>query len=108
MANTTYFRTAYGTHRHATYYCANAKRAIQSGDPIAIPANEISNWAPCSDCCTAADVKAAADSAAPVKVMCDNSGMVPANPRKLYRKCSDCGYEGKVGSNGLRAHQPKK
>lgn len=98
-----YFRTAHGDHRHASYSCANAKRAIRSGDPVAITASEVANWTPCSDCCTGDDVKATA-TAAPVHC---TGKLIPANPRRLYRKC-ECGYEGKVTSNGnLRAHKPQ-
>lgn len=104
MPNTPYFRTTHGDHRHASYSCANAKRAIASGDPIRIPADEVASWTPCSDCCTAEEIAAA--TAKPVSVHCTGN-MIPANPRKLYRKC-ECGYEGKVGTNGLRAHKPQK
>jgi hypothetical protein len=104
-----YYRTSKGSHRHATYYCANARRAIGSGDPIVIPASEVKDWAACEHCCSAEEVKASAEAQAakPVKVMCPNRGV--DNPRRLYSTCRDCGKEGKVnGSTGsLRAHTPK-
>lgn len=105
MNATTYYRTAHGSHRHADYSCANTKRAILSGDPIVIPAADVASWLPCSDCCTGADVTAAA-TAKPVSEYCTGQ-LLPGNPRRIYRKC-ECGYEGKVGANGLRAHKPQK
>jgi hypothetical protein len=100
-----FYRTTHGDHRHASYSCANAKRAIASGDPIALSDDEAASWTPCSDCCTPSDIKAHAEQASKADVYCTGQ-MVPANPRKLYRKC-ECGYEGKVGANGLRAHKPQ-
>jgi ribosomal protein S14 len=110
---TTYYRTGKGSKRHATYYCANARRAIASGDPIRIAADDVANWAPCKHCCTADEVAeqgapAADKPAAPVKAYCRNSGV--QSPRRLYSRCSDCGKEGAVNrkTGTLRAHEPAK
>jgi hypothetical protein len=103
MAVTEYFRTAKGTHRHASYSCANAHRAIRSGDPVRIADQDVSDWAPCEFCCTAEET---AEFTAPVPpVMCRNSGVV--NPRRMRSTCTDCGKEGAVNrsTGSLRAHQ---
>lgn len=105
MNKTPYFRTAYGTHRHMSYSCANTKRAIASGDPVRIPENEVASWAPCTDCCKPSDI--ANCTKIPVVNPNCTGRMLPGNPRRIYRKC-ECGYEGKVGRNGLRAHKPQK
>ncbi len=102
----TYFRTTHGDHRHADYTCANTKRAIASGDPIAIPASEVASWAPCSDCCTADDVKAgAAAKQAAADTMCPNRGV--AKPQRMRSTCRDCGKEGAVNrsTGSIRAHK---
>lgn len=106
----TFYRTAFGEHRHSDWYCANSHRAIGSGDVTKIPANEVGKWAPCSNCCGADDV---ATSAAAAKVaadaMCPNTGVRRLGSRRLYDDCRDCGKNGKVLSNGtLRAHKPQK
>lgn len=106
MSAATFYRTPQGSHRHTTWYCARKNQPVPAPEPTVIPADEVANWTPCSDCCTEADVKAAAETAAPAPVYCTGQ-MVPANPRRLYRKC-ECGYEGKVTANGLRAHKPQR
>jgi hypothetical protein len=106
----TAYRTAFGSHRHASYSCANSFRAIGSGDPVAIPAGEVADWAPCTVCNTDAEITAAAVTAAaqPVKVMCPNSGVKRPGSRRLYDDCKDCGKNGKVTSQGvLKAHAPQ-
>jgi hypothetical protein len=111
---TTYYRTGKGHKRHASVYCANARRAIRTGDPLVIPAAEVQDWLPCRFCCNAEEIAAeapAAPVAAPVeqRVMCPNSGISRPGSRRLYDKCSDCGKEGAVGKNGrIRAHEAPK
>jgi hypothetical protein len=104
---TIFWRTGRGAHRHASFYCANAKRNIDTGDVYVIPADEAGDWVPCADCCTDADVvKAAADAAAKAAAMCRNSGVT--NPRRISSTCRDCGKDGKVNraTGSLRAHKP--
>jgi hypothetical protein len=110
MAATVYYRTGKGTHRHTSWYCANAHRLIATGDPFAIPAEEAPDWTPCADCCTTEDVTAGqAQAAAKADAMCPNSGTVRAGSRRIYDDCRDCGKNGKVGRNGtLRAHKPEQ
>lgn len=105
-----FFVTPQGTHRHTTWSCARTHQPVGAPEPIAITEREaVAGYTACSDCCTADDVKASETAqAAKADAMCPNSGLVPANPRRLYRTCRDCGYEGKVGRNGLRAHKPQK
>ena len=110
MAATGYYRTGKGTHRHTSWYCANAHRLIATGDPFAIPAEDVQDWTPCADCCTTEDVAAGqAQAAAKADAMCPNSGTVRAGSRRIYDDCRDCGKNGKVGRNGtLRAHKPEQ
>lgn len=100
---TAYYRTGKGSHRHASLYCANARRSVFTGDPIEIPAAEVGDWPPCEFCCDAAEVA----SAPPVEnTNCRNSGVT--NPRRLYSTCLDCGKEGAVSprTGSIRAHAP--
>lgn len=102
MTDTKYYRTGKGDHRHTSWYCANAHRAIRTGDPVVIPAADVPNWAPCADCCTDADIIDV-----PVKpVHCDGE-LTPGNPRRLNRTCV-CGKTGAVvrSTGRLRAHLP--
>lgn len=105
----TYFVTPHGTRRHTTWSCARVHQPIGATEPVKISEQAaITGYLACSECCTAADVKASETAqAAKADAYCPNSGLVPANPRRLYRTCRDCGYEGKVGRNGLRAHKPQ-
>lgn len=48
---TTYYRTGKGAKRHASIHCANARRTVRTGDPIAIPARNVRDYAPCQFCC---------------------------------------------------------
>lgn len=106
MANTTYYRTGKGSHRHADVHCANVLRQIHTGDPVKLSADEAPSWAPCSNCCDAAEIAKETAPAKPVK--CANTGVT--DTKRLYSKCRDCGKEGAVNrSTGtLRAHAPKK
>lgn len=101
-ATSTAYRTAKGNHRHADYNCANALRDIESGDPVVIPAAEVSDWAPCSICTTDAEVQAHTEAKAATK--CANSGVT--HPQRGRSACRDCGKVGAVNrSTGtLRAH----
>lgn len=103
----TYFRTGCGTHRHVSTFCANARRAIHTGDIVKLTADEINNYPACEFCCSAEEVQASDEivAAQPVKTMCDNTGVV--NARRMYSKCTDCGKEGKVNrsTGSLRAHE---
>lgn len=103
-----YWRTTFGSHRHASEYCANAYRAIASGYPTVIPADEVSGWVPCEHCCTSDEVRESAQAAkAKADAMCRNSGVT--HPKRLSSACKDCGKTGKVNrSTGtLRAHKPQ-
>ncbi len=105
---TTFYRTAYGSHRHVSWFCANARRDIASGDPIAIPADEVSSWAACEHCCPADDVReSAAALRAKADEMCRNSGVT--HPKRINSVCRDCGKAGKVqrGTGKIRAHKPQ-
>jgi hypothetical protein len=102
-----YYRTGKGKRRHASYYCANSRRSVFTGDPVVIPAAEVANWAACGHCCDPAEVLPAVSAPAPADVKCKNSGVT--NPRRMYSTCKDCGKEGAVNRNTgtLRAHKPK-
>lgn len=110
MTETTiYYRTNFGSHKHASDFCANARRDIGSGDIMVIPAAEVADWAPCLFCCTpeaiAASAKIRKDVAA---TMCPNTGTKRPGSRRLYDDCKDCGKNGKVLANGcLKAHKPQ-
>lgn len=102
----TYYRTGKGSHRHASWSCANSHRSVFTGDPFAIPASEVDQWAPCTTCC---DADVVAESAKVVASaaddMCRNGGVT--NPRRLRSTCVDCGKEGAVNAKTgrLRAHK---
>jgi hypothetical protein len=102
-----FYVTPQGTHRHTTWTCARTHQPVGAPDPVRVSEQiAVTGYVACSECCTAADVKASeAASTAKANAKCTGN-LVPDNPRKLYRKC-ECGYEGKVGRNGLRAHTPK-
>ena len=103
-----YWRTTFGTHRHASEYCANARRAIGSGYPTIIPADEVPGWAACEFCCDETTVReSAAAIQAKADAMCSNTGVT--HPKRINSKCRDCGKEGKVNrSTGtIRAHKPQ-
>jgi hypothetical protein len=102
-----YWRTTFGTHRHVSEYCANARRAIGSGYPTVIPTAEVSSWAACEHCCSESEVH---ESVAAVQAkqdeMCRNTGVT--HPKRLSSKCKDCEKTGKVNrsTGSLRAHKP--
>lgn len=101
-----YWRTGRGSYRHASFYCANSKREIHTGDCTVIDPAEVETWAPCADCCTDADVAAAtAAAAAKQENRCPNNRGV-AKPGRIYSTCNVCGKEGKVirSSGSIRAH----
>jgi hypothetical protein len=105
---TTYYRTAYGSHRHSSWYCANARRDITSGDPTVIPADEVSGWAACEHCCPVDEVRQSAEALrAKADALCSNSGVT--HPKRINSACKDCGKTGKVqrGTGKLRAHNPQ-
>lgn len=107
----TYYRTRKGSKAHGSAFCANARRAIGSGDIIAIPADELKGWEPCKHC-TAPELRAAWGTLAkvekPAQEMCRNSGV--RRPRRINSHCIDCGKPGTVirSTGALRAHAPKK
>jgi len=108
MVTITYYRTAKGSKRHASYSCANSRRRISSGDPIRIPADQVAKWEPCAHC-TDAEVIAKTEGApakTPEPALCANSGVT--NVRRMYSTCIDCGKGGTVNrSTGtIRAHKP--
>jgi hypothetical protein len=101
-----FFITPQGTHKHSTWSCARTHQPVGAPEPMATVKTDL---AACSECCSADEVTASETAAqAKADAYCTNSGLVPANPHRLYRVCADCGYEGKVGRNGLRAHKPQK
>lgn len=103
-----YWRTGKGSHRHASFYCANGKRDIMTGDCQPLDKDEALNWAPCLDCCSDADKEAhAVAEAARAETMCPNSGLVH-NPQRIQNQCSDCGKWGTTNraTGRLRAHKP--
>lgn len=102
---TKFFRTPQGTHAHSTWGCARTHQPVPAPEPTVIPATELAGYTPCAMCCSFSQADEIVNTA-PVNANCTGV-MVPANPRRLYRRC-ECGYEGKVGNNGLRAHKPKK
>jgi hypothetical protein len=109
VTEVTYYRTRFGSKAHASSFCANARRAIGSGDILPIPAAELKDWAPCKHC-TAPELRAAWGTAPkaekPAKAMCANNGV--KNPRQIYSDCKSCGKNGKVNrsTGALRAHAP--
>ena len=106
-AATVYYRTAKGDHRHVSYECANQRRAIRSGAPTVIPAEQVTDWAACEYCCDTTEVVASVKAAAAKEAeMCANTGVF--NPRCIQSECHDCGKRGSVNrSTGtLRAHKP--
>ena len=106
--STIFWRTGRGSYRHASFYCANSKRDIMTGDCTVIPETEAAGWAACADCCSDADVLEGRK-AAEVKAagMCKNSGTKNAGRGRIYDDCRDCGKNGKVNrSTGkIRAHK---
>lgn len=104
---TIYWRTGKGSHRHASFYCANGKRALDTGDCTVIPEGQEAEWAPCLDCCTEAEITVAAKVAeAKADAMCPNNQGV-ARPGRIYSTCRICGKEGKVNrsTGSIRAHK---
>lgn len=103
---TIYFQTAKGSHRHADFECANQRRAIASGDPIAIPADKVSEWAPCEHCTAPGEQAAhAAKVAAKASAQCANAGVT--HPKRVQSECISCGKRGTVNrsTGSLRAHK---
>lgn len=103
-----FFVTPKGDHAHTTWTCARTHQPVGAPEPVAVGAATARDcYTACSECCTPEDVKASETaSAAKASAYCTGP-MLPGNPRRIYRKC-ECGYEGKVGRNGLRAHKPQK
>jgi hypothetical protein len=100
-----FFVTPQGSHRHAVWSCARSHQPVGAPEPVAITERAaVTGYLACSDCCTPEDVKAS--ETAQADAYCTGR-MLPGNPRRIYRTC-ECGYEGKVGSNGLRAHKTQK
>lgn len=101
-----YWRTGKGSMRHASFYCANSKRSIFTGDCIPLSTAEAADWAPCADCCTDADVAAArVAEEAKRAANCDNPGVV--HKHRIYSNCKGCGRFGKVTGGRLRNHLPQ-
>jgi len=105
---TKFYRTRKGHKAHASSYCANARRAIGSGNILEIPAAELSGWMGCLHCCSAEQIAelAAAKGGAAAPEKCPNNGV--KTPRTMYSTCRNCGKEGKVNrSTGtIKAHFP--
>lgn len=103
----TYWRTAFGDHRHQSWVCANNRRAITSGDVIQVTEAEMASLPPC-EVCTGDEVTEwnRDRAAAPARKRCANSGV--ANPRHIESECRDCGKRGRVNrSTGtLGPHAP--
>lgn len=104
MTTDPYYRTARGSHRHSDWSCANNRRAIRTGDPLIIPADEVKDWAPCEFCCTDAD--RATHTPPATSVRCPNTGVTHPGSQRLYDTCRDCGKTGAVnrGTGTIRAH----
>lgn len=108
ITEVTYYRTRKGSKAHGSAHCANARRAIGSGDILPIPAGELKDWSPCKHC-TAPELRAAWGTAKTEKVaadnMCKNSGVT--HPKRVYSECRDCSKTGKVNrqTGTLRAHK---
>jgi hypothetical protein len=98
------FRTLYGSHRHASWTCANTQRRVTSGDVITCTTDDELALPPCSLCQTTEAVAAAPAPAA--KAYCAGSGQTPANSRRLYIQCPVCNKTLKGQSGGVRKHQP--
>jgi hypothetical protein len=106
-----YYRTGKGAHRHADYECANTRRALGTGDPTLIPADQVPDWAPCDVCCSAEEVtafgeEATARLARATAENCANTGVV--HKRRLQSQCQDCGKSGSVIGGRLRPHKPAR
>lgn len=105
-ASRTYYRTAKGSHRHASYTCANNRRAIELGDVTELTAAEAAEWAACEVCCDDAEVAASAQAAAAkADAQCANGGV--RRPKHIESECRDCGKRGKVDrrTGKLRPHR---
>ena len=107
MTATTFYRTLHGDHAHVSISCANAYRAIRSGDPILITADELKDFSPCTMCCSFSQAAEIDQVRVAKPAGCRNSGV--ANNRRMRSTCTDCGKEGAVNrSTGtLRAHAPQ-
>ncbi len=106
---TIFYRTGQGNMRHASFFCANSKRSLYTGDVTELPETEAADWQPCTDCCTDADVlEAQAAAAAKQATMCPNSGIGHPGRGRIQDTCKDCGKLGTVNrSTGrIRAHKP--
>lgn len=108
---TTFYRTRKGSKRHQSFECANQRRSIHTGDPIAIPAGELKDWTPCAHCCPAdlveREAKAATAAAEAKKVdQCANRGV--RHPQRMQSECTSCGKRGTVDrrTGRLRPHRP--
>ena len=104
-ATATYYRTAKGSHVHADFECANQRRALESGTPVAVAFDEL---APCEHCCDTEMVAQAATVAqAKQDAQCANQGVT--NPKRIQSNCTNCGKLGKVdrSTGKLRAHKPQ-
>jgi hypothetical protein len=109
-----YFRTGKGSKRHASFWCANGRRSVFTGETQTIPANQVKDWAPCRFCCTDEEIaafaagEAAQSPAVPAEVFCRNSGVKRPGSRRLRDHCRDCGREGAVNpkTGTLRRHKP--
>lgn len=110
--DTTFYRTRKGQKRHQSFECANQRRSIQLGGPVAIPATEVKDWTPCSFCCPADLVEretaeAAKRAQARQDAMCANAGVT--HPQRVKSACRSCGKVGSVhrSTGSLRAHKPQ-
>lgn len=106
-ATKTYYRTAAGSRRHSSWYCANSRRSITRGGVTEIPAGEVKDWAPCGHCCKAEVTEARAAKAAAKQAnpnQCPNEGV--RKPRHIQSECKSCGKRGTVDrrTGALRPH----
>lgn len=102
MTTKSYYRTGKGSHRHASWYCANGRRAIDTGDVIECTATEATKMAPCQHCTEVAEIVAHIETVAAKPAKCDGR---PANPRHIKSKCTECAHVGT--SRNWKAHNPK-
>ena len=103
---TTFYRTRKGSKAHASSYCANARRAIGSGNILVI--TDTKDWSGCLHCCSPEQLAELAARPAEAKPeMCKNSGV--KNAKMIYGVCRDCGKQGKTNrsTGALKAHKPQ-
>lgn len=68
---------------------------------------DVTGWDLCERCFPEArTVKAPVVEAPAAPAKCPNTGTIESGTGRIYQTCKDCGYNGKMGHSGLRAHTP--